>query len=81
MIIQGLLYPFFLLIDLLVSLIPSTNSTQPVVTGFFDILGKGLYYFGAGTFTIIIANVTFWSTIHIAWAIIEWVYKKIPGVD
>ncbi|GFP78557.1 hypothetical protein [Clostridium fungisolvens] len=81
MLIELLLKPFFSLLNSIVYLLPSNNFTSPTMTGIFDLLSKGLYFFGSATFILVIGNITFWSVAHIAWAIIEWVYKKIPGIN
>lgn len=70
---------FFTFAAFLITLLP-TPPVQ-VTVYFFDIVGKGLYVFGPTTFAVVIANVVFWSSIHLGWAIIEWIYKKIPGVS
>lgn len=81
MIIELLLTPIFLLVGFIINLIPATQGTGMAMNGFFGLVSKGLYFFSASTFKIVITNVVIWGGIHLAWAIIEWVYKKIPGVD
>lgn len=46
-----------------------------------DIIGKGFVFFPSWLWGVCIANIVAWKGLHFAWAIIEWVYKKVPGVD
>lgn len=41
----------------------------------------GLGIFPADVWTICIGNGVFWLAVQFVWAIIEWIYKKVPGVD
>ena len=76
---------FFKLIDFVISLIPSIDSVHSmgfeIRVGFFDILRIGLYFFGSGTFTLVISSVVTFASINLGWAIIEFVLRKIPGID
>lgn len=82
MIIELILLPFFKLISFVISLIPSVSNVNGVVSqSFYDFMKVGLYFFGSSSFCLVIASVVSWSVIHLGWAIVEWVYKKIPGVS
>lgn len=58
-----------------------------VKTDAFDIssltalIGKAFIVFPVDVFKLCISNVIFWLSVQMGWAIIEWVYKKIPGVS
>lgn len=82
MIIELILFPFFKLISFVISLIPGVGSVNGVVSqSFYEFMKIGLYFFGSTSFCLVIASVVSWSVIHFGWAVIEWIYKKIPGVD
>lgn len=82
MIVQFIIGCFFLLGSALVNLIPSIQSSNGGIGDlFYKLLQIGMYFFGANTFAIVISNVLLWSGIHFVLAIIEWAYKKVPGVD
>lgn len=83
MITELIFAPFMLLIDFIIGLVPNMQMAQQNVisANFYEIMQLGLFFFGSSTFVIIIVNVTAWLSIQIAWAVIEWVYKKIPGVS
>ena len=48
---------------------------------FLSLLLKGLSFFPFDVWSIVISNVMFWVGVHFVWAVIEWIYIKIPGVD
>lgn len=81
MIIELILGPIFGLINSLINLIPSGYSLPNWGVNFFTVVSRALAFFPKPAFMIIIANIAFWLTLHMTWAIIEWVYKKIPGVS
>ena len=81
MIIALLFIPFRMLINFLISLLPSTPSVEVVITGFSSIMGHAISLFGVDVFGLVITNITLWSVINVGWAVIEWVYRKIPGVS
>lgn len=81
MLIQLLCVPLFALVTLILEIMPTF--TTPVV-GFdtvIDIAGYGTRILGSNFCVLVIANIVMWLTIQMTWAIIEWVYKKIPGVQ
>jgi hypothetical protein len=82
MIIEGLFNLIFGLIELVITFlpVPVLNLTGGA-SGLTTILAYGLYFFPADIWmSVITLGVTMLST-GLLWAIIEWVYKKIPGVD
>lgn len=44
-------------------------------------LKYGANFFPMDLLLIIVTSFVIWYTIFMIWAVIEWVYKKIPGVD
>ena len=82
MIIEGLLLPIFILIDYIITLIPKFQQfTGTVDAAFYSYIGLGLYFFGTLPFVLVISSVLFWSGVDLSWGIIEWIYKKIPGIN
>ena len=81
MIFTTLLACFTSLINLIINILPNTPTTEVALQGFLGLINTGVNLFGLTTFTIIISNIVFWSIFHITWAIIEWIYIKIPGVN
>lgn len=48
---------------------------------FTSMLLKCLSFFPFEVWSIIISNILAWTVIHFVWAVIEWIYIKIPGVN
>lgn len=44
-------------------------------------LKTGLGLFPNDVWIVCISNGMFWLVVQFTWAIIEWIYKKIPGVN
>lgn len=56
----------------------------PILYGFtatFKLLAKPLSLFPLDFFHTIWRTGIFWLTVLIAWSLVEWIYKKIPGVS
>lgn len=82
MLIELILAPLWGLVSLLISLIPSLSYVNgTIMEGFYHFIQLGLYFCGSSPFVLILANVLFWISVQIGWAVIEWIYKKIPGIS
>lgn len=81
MIIKLLLTPIFFLIESTINLIPAGASIPSWLTYTINILKYPMSIFPADVWIILISNVSFWYVAQMTWAIAEWIYKKIPGVD
>ena len=85
MIIELIMTPIFALLGFIADRIPDMSHIDPLagqdISGFLQVLAFGFYVFPFSLFLAFIANVTFWLTAQMSWAIIEWAYKKLPGVN
>jgi hypothetical protein len=81
MLLKFFLMPFWLLIDGLLGIMPEAALELTLDSTFFDLLKAGVYIMGADTFSFAVSSFLFWYSIQLLWAIIEWIYKKIPGVS
>lgn len=83
MIFELLLEPFWIVLNFIVSLIPDMNWNQGlyVNTNVPMWFLRLLSFFPDKFFITLFGSVVFYSTIHFTWSVIEWIYKKIPGVD
>ena len=85
MIIEYLLTPIFWLLDGILTLLPDFSYLDSLydydVSGFIYLLAYGFFIFPFSLFMTFIGNILFWLALQMGWAIIEWVYKKIPGVN
>lgn len=81
MIVTAIIALFTSLGYALISLLPGGFFQLPNwAVSALSLLTKGLAIFPADVWVVVIANGCFWLTIHLTWAVIEWCYKKIPGI-
>lgn len=74
------------IIRLILSLIPVLPDSMSAgesfdITVLISFILKGFIVFPFDLFIQCISNVTGWLSIQMVWAIVEWAYKKIPGVN
>lgn len=83
MIIQGILTLLFGLICTVIELLPNVNLADvPNELGWtLKLLSYGLYVFPIDVFLVIIGGIVMNTTALAVWAVVEWCYKKLPGVD
>jgi len=85
MLIEVLLFPIMLILREAINMIPIIGNFVDApdigLSALIEIIGVGFYIFPAPLFFYFIANVTLWLGIQMLWAIIEWVYNKIPGIN
>jgi len=81
MIIKGIFDPIFSMLGGYVDSIAAESMTLPDVSSFTDIIGYSAYFFPLGTLSLILGMFFAGYTALLTWAIIEWIYKKIPGVS
>jgi hypothetical protein len=85
MILELLLNALFALFSLIIDIIPDMTEIQFLegidISGFIDFLAYGFLVFPFSLFILFIGNVLFWLSAQMIWAIVEWVYRKIPGVS
>lgn len=81
MIIEAIFKPMFLLIKGLISLLSFAGTFPSWAVDFLKLMSTALEYFPGDVLVVILCNVWLWISAFLAWAVIEWVYKKVPGVD
>lgn len=82
MVIEGLLDIIFYIVYGICNVIPNSFYELPSwAVSAISLLKKGLGIFPVDVWVVVLANGMFWLVIQFTWAIIEWIYKKIPGVD
>lgn len=82
MVVEALLNMIFGLVDVIIGLFPTLD--VPVFNGLggaTTLLGYGLTFFPLDLWVALIGNIAFWLSVQLGWIVIEWVYKKVPGVD
>lgn len=81
MIIELLTTPIFLLIELIINMLPQGIEIPSFINSTINLLKIPMSIFPLDLWFVIIGNVGFWYGSQLLWSIIEWVYKKIPGVN
>jgi hypothetical protein len=81
MIIEGFLNAIYSFLVSVVNLIPVVGDLPGWMDNTLNLLSYGLMFFPKDVFISLIATFVFWMVGHLSWSVIEWVYKKIPGVD
>lgn len=81
MILELIFAPIKVLILLILNVIPELPKLPEWVVDFIDLFQTGIALLPGGVVSVIFLNVIFWLSIHLIWSIIEWCYKKIPGVS
>lgn len=80
MIVQLMMFPFWILIYNIIGMLPVLTSVPSGFNALLDIIGYGCAFIGTDFFLALIGNFVFWLTTQLAWAVIEWVYRKFPGI-
>lgn len=77
------LSPVKALLYQIIGLLPKLNVAPVGLVSFFMFLRKGLYFFDMDVFKNVTTIFFFFLGAQMTWAIIEWIYKKIPllGLD
>lgn len=81
MLIALIIAPFFELIGLIVRLLPDSPGINITLSNVIIFVRKGLYFTDTSVFNLVLITVVTWTTIQLGWAIFEWIYKKIPGIN
>lgn len=82
MVTEAIIWIFISLANLLISMFPEflISSTEGI-GGFFDLIGKASIFVDLNVFwRTVLTYITFYN-LELTWGVIEWVYKKIPGVN
>ena len=82
MITEAILTVLFVVANFLIGLLPqSVANVFDGTAGLATILAYGLYFFPMDLWLFIIGQGTLMLGVSLTYAVLEWVWKKIPGVD
>lgn len=81
MITEAILNPIYSILQLFISFLPVIGDLPTWVDNAFNLLSYILMFFPVDVFVAIIGNVGLWMGANFIWSIIEWIYKKLPGID
>ena len=71
----------FGLIGSIIALFPVIELSSIPHNSAIELISWGLYFFPIDLWITCIANIILWIVVQVSWSTVEWVYKKIPGVD
>lgn len=82
MIIEGLFSLIFSFFEFILDLMPAYDFTWfDYESATVALVANALVIFPLDLWLICVLNIVFFLTASLGWAVIEWIYKKIPGVD
>lgn len=81
MIVEGICNMIFGVVDFLIGLLPSFGGLPSWLQDFIDLIGYALNFVPRDVWIAFIGSLILWKFGLIAWSIIEWIYKKLPGVS
>ena len=81
MIIESIFNMLYGLLFGLVDMLPVLGDLPTWIDNTLNVLSYGLMFFPIDVFVTVFGSIAFWMGAHLVWALVEWVYKKIPGVD
>ena len=81
MIVELLLTPIFWIIQGLLAFIPQGSTMPGWLQDTLNLLSTAFLFFPPDVWLIVFGNICGWQFGLFGWSIIEWVYKKIPGVS
>lgn len=81
MLIQLMMSPMWFMVYALIGMLPVAESFPSGFGAVTNIIGYGCAIVGTEFFMAILGNIIFWLTVQLAWALVEWIYKKVPGVN
>lgn len=81
MLIELLLMPLWAVVDVAINIFPEFTLGAYNFLSASEWIKIGLYFLPDGFWAMFLSSLIFWMTAQFGWAIIEWVYKKIPGIS
>lgn len=81
MLVEAIVTKFFDLISFIVDKLPNNAVATISEIGIPDFIHQASCFFPMDLMLTVVTLFVTWYAIFMAWAIIEWVYKKIPGVS
>ena len=81
MITDAILTLFFAFGRGLITLFPGFYTIPSWADACLDLLNIGLFFFPVDLWAAVLACILFWLGAFLLWAVVEWVYKKVPGVS
>ena len=80
MILQLTCMPLLLLIKGAILLLPILTYVPNSIVSTLDLLLKAMQFFPNDVWFIVIGNIVFWITLHLAWSFVKFILGLIPFV-
>lgn len=81
MIIQLICTPLLLFSKGILAIIPVLTYLPNSIVTTLDMLLKAMQFFPADVWIMVIGNIVFWITLHLIWAIINFILRLIPFIN
>jgi hypothetical protein len=81
MIIESVFNLLFGLVNIIVGLLPTLPTMPSFINNTLDLFSKAFQFIPSDIWIAMITSASLWFVVQFGWAVIEWVYKKIPGIN
>jgi len=81
MITETILNMLFAVNELIINMMPQIHALPNWLQDTINIIKVPLSIFPLDVWITVIGSVTMWYGLQFGWSVVEWIYKKIPGVD
>jgi len=81
MITESLFDIIFEVNELIINMLPQIHALPNWLQYTINIIKVPLSIFPIDVWVTVIGSVVMWYGLQLGWATVEWIYKKIPGVD
>lgn len=81
MIVEALLGILFSFVKMIIGLLPKMNLTVYEFNTVKNVMWLVGYIMPQHFTWALVGSLVFWNTTQYTWALVEWLYKKIPGVE
>ncbi len=81
MIIELICMPLLIFSKGIIGIIPVLTYIPTSIVNTTELLIKAMQFFPSDVWIMVIGNIVFWITVHLIWAIIQFILKLIPFIN
>ncbi len=81
MIIELMCMPLLIFSKGIIGIIPVLTYIPTSIVNTTELLIKAMQFFPSDVWIMVIGNIVFWITVHLIWAIIQFILKLIPFIN
>lgn len=81
MIIELICLPLLIFSKGIIGMIPVLTYIPTSIVNTTELLIKAMQFFPSDVWIMVIGNIVFWITVHLIWAIIQFILKLIPFIN